>query len=436
MDGSREHSRTPQLHLGPAIWRAAAAVSVIKIVLLALDHAPNFYMGDSAAFIGTALTRWFPPYRSWTYGFFIRWFCLPVHSLMPLVIAQTLAGIGTCVVLGFCLRRYFAVSQAVAMGMMIACALDPFQLLYEREVLPECFGLFFLAMVIRGALAYCERQRLGTLLVLQLLYIGLISLRMQFLLPVGVLLLALPLVGTVTAGANRRWVAKALLHLLVSAGAMFALHGIYREGMGIKHEQPPAYTYGTRGMVLAAFTPLLQPSDAPSAAIAAAIRNDAAYPLGDRALRNDQLWNPGGLIDRLEKAAGGFYPADDVEGVLFHRMAMRDPVGMMVFGLRSYADYWNLAAMRETLRQERESGPYDEPFTHSLIEYFNFDTRHYPQPGLVDKLHGWLAPWLLLLLASPLLLAAAMFCAGCEKWRESVLLLLVATAILAQNTML
>jgi hypothetical protein len=436
MEGSREHSRPSYLELVPGFWQAVAAVAVIKLVILALDHAPNFMMGDSAAFIGTALTKWFPPQRSWTYGYFIRWFCVPLHSLAPLMIAQTLASAGTCVVLGGCLRRFFAVSQGVAAGVMIACALDPLQLLYEREVLPECFALFFLALVIAGVLAYCEWPRLGTLLVLQVLYIGLISLRMQFLLPVGLLLFALPIVGTLTAGVNGRWMAKAATHLLVSAVVMVALHGAYRVAMGIKHEHPPAYTYGTRGMVLAAFAPLLQPGDAQSAAVAAAIRNDGAYPLGDRALRNDQLWNAGGLIDRLEKASGGFYPADDVEGALFHRMAMRDPLGMLGFGMGSYRDYWDFAAMPETLRLERESGPYDAAFTSLLLEHFQLDTRHYPRPGVIGTMHGWLPPWLALLLGSPFLLAAAMVCAGWKKWRESGLLLLVGMAILAQNTML
>jgi hypothetical protein len=228
----------------------------------------------------------------------------------------------------------------------------------------------------------------------------------------------------------------ALSHLLVSVIAMLALHSAYRVAMGIKHEHPPAYTYGTRGMVLAAFSPLVQPGDAPNAAAAAAIREKSAYPLGDRALRNDQLWNSGGLIDRLEKASGGFYPADAIEGAIFHRMAMRDPVGMLLCGLRNYADYWDFRAMPEMLRLDSDTGPYDAPFTRTLLDHFNLDTSHYPRQGLIQAMHRWLPPWLALLLASPLLLLAALLCAGRELRRETTLLLLVSTAILAQNTML
>lgn len=442
-DALHDGSPLESTRLGRVFWLAAAGVAAIKAALLAADHAPNFLMGDSAAFIGTALTRWFPPQRSWTYGLFIRWFSLPMHSLEPLLIAQTLGGIGTCMILGFCLRRYFRVAPGVAAGVMLAGSVDPLQLLYERVVLPEAFSLTLLALVLACSLSYCQRPRLATLLVLQVLFAGLISLRLQFLLPVGILLLLLPFVGnagvegpTRTGRRGRPWIARAALHLLVSACLSMVLHSAYRAAMGIKNRQPPAYSYGTSGMVLSAFAPVLRPSDAPAGPLAAAIRDDAAYPLADRALRNEQLWNAGGLIDRLSKAGGGFYLADASENAIFRRMVKRDPVGVFLCGLRSYIDYWNIPAMPETLRSEHDTGPFDETFTGVLASNFHLDTRDYPRPALSKTLHGWLAPWLVLLLASPLLLLGTMLCAGRQRWRETSLLFAVSAVILSQNTML
>jgi len=412
-----------------------AAVAAIKAVLLIVDHAPNFLMGDSAAFIGTALTKWFPTQRSWTYGFFIRWFCLSLHSLTPLLVAQSAAGFVTCVALGYCLRHYFRVSASVAAGVMVFCAVDPLQLLYERFVMPEAFSLAMLALVWVGCFSYCQRLRLSTLLILQVLFVALISLRLQFLLPIGLVLLLLPFVGNAGRG-GRAWLAKALTHLLASVVVMVVLHGAYRAAMGLKNRQPPAYSYGTNEMVLSAFAPLLRPSDSTSEPLAAAVRDDAAYPLSDRSLRNNQLWNPGGLIDRLEKAGGGFYHADVSAGAIFHRMVMRDPAAVFLFGLRSYMDYWDIPAMPETLRIEGDSGPFDEAFTNLLARNFNADVRGYPRPALSKTLHLWLAPWLVLLLASPLLMVAMTFCAGWQKWRETSLLLMAGVIILAQYTML
>jgi len=440
MDETDELAGRETPGLGTGFWRAMVAVALIKAGLLAADHTPNFFMGDSGAFIGTALTKWFPPQRSWTYGFLIRWTCLPVHSLDPLIIAQTLAGFCTCVVLGFCLRRYFSVSQGPAAGMMIASALDPLQLLYERMVMAEALSLAVLALVWAGSLSYCQRPRLVTLLVLQVLYVILISLRLQFLLPVGILLLTLPLVGNLGVTrpimGGRPWIATVVVHAVVSVVAMVALHSAYRVAEGIKNRQPPAYSYGTNGMALSAFAPLLQAKDAPSKPLAAAIRNDTAYPLADRALRNDQLWNPGGLIDRLNKAGGGLYRSDASESVIFRRMVLRDPVGIFLFGLRSYLDYWNIPSMPDILRPERETGPFDVEFTAAVEKNFYLDIRNYPRTGISKTLHSWLPPWLVLLLASPLLLLGMMVCAGRGRWRETGLLLGIGTVMLAQNTML
>jgi hypothetical protein len=441
MGAPRECSTIGFAALGRGFWRAVALVAVIKAVLLLADHAPNFFMGDSAAFIGTALTKWFPPQRSWTYGYFIRWFCLPVHSLAPLIIAQTVAGLGTCVVLGFCLRRYFQVSLGVTAALMIACAIDPLQLIHERMVMAEAFSLTVLALVLAGAFSYCQSPRLVTLLILQVLFVALISLRLQFLLPVGLLVLFLPLVGnagrSAAAGSRRSpWLMKAALHSLAGVAAMVVLHGAYRAAMGIKHLQPPAYSYGTSGLVLAAFAPVLRPVDAPSEALAAAVRDDAAFPMADRARRNDQMWEPGGLINRLEQVEGGPYRADAAESVMFRRMVRRDPVGFFLFGLRSYLDFWDFAGAPAVLRADRESGSYDEKFTVELAKNFHLDVQGYPLATLSKTMHGWIVPWLVLLLASPLLLLGAMACAGRPKWRETSLLFMVGAVLLAQNTML
>ena len=423
--------------LGPVFWRALAAVAILKAALLVADHAPNFYMGDSAAFIGTALDRWLPPQRSWTYGFFIRYFCLPVHSLAPLLIAQTLAGVAACGLLGACLRRFFDVSPAIAAGAIIACAADPLQLLHERLVMTESFSLAFLALVLAGSFAYCERPRLATLFVLQVLFLALISLRLQFLLPVGMVLMLLPLAGNAGRGQPAaRWLGKALLHSVISIALMAALHGAYRATLGLKHRMYPAYSYGTSGMVICAFAPLLRPADAPSPALAAAIQNDSTYPLADRALRNDQLWNSGGLINRIENLEGGLDRADASERLILRRMAMRAPAAMLLFGLQNYAGYWDIPDMPATLRQERDSGPYDPGFTTTLLNDFHLDTRSYPHPALSKALDSLLPPWLVVLLASPLILLAAMFCAGWQSWRETTLLFLVGVLTLAQNTML
>ena len=121
---------------------------------------------------------------------------------------------------------------------------------------------------------------------------------------------------------------------------------------------------------------------------------------------------------------------------MFRRMVRRDPVGFTLFGLRSYLDFWDFAGAPEVLRMDRESGSYDEKFTADLAENFHLDVQGYPLATLSKTMHGWIVPYLVLLLASPLLILGAMVCAGWPKWRETSLLFMVGTVLLAQNTML
>ena len=64
-------------------------VLLIKAVLLIVDPEPQFFLGDSASYIETAVTNWIPPDRSFTYGYVIRYLAVWTGSLTPLVVFQT-----------------------------------------------------------------------------------------------------------------------------------------------------------------------------------------------------------------------------------------------------------------------------------------------------------------------------------------------------------
>src|ERR1051325_1912937 len=48
-------------------------VVVLKLILLCVNSTPKFFMGDSGAYIHTALTGWIPADRSYFYGYAVRW---------------------------------------------------------------------------------------------------------------------------------------------------------------------------------------------------------------------------------------------------------------------------------------------------------------------------------------------------------------------------
>src|SRR6476659_4861040 len=74
-----------------AWWLFCALIFAIKFLLLWLDPTPKLFMGDSGAYIWTALTGSIPSDRSYFYGYLVRWLAVWPHSLGPLLITQALA---------------------------------------------------------------------------------------------------------------------------------------------------------------------------------------------------------------------------------------------------------------------------------------------------------------------------------------------------------
>lgn len=55
-----------------AWWLFCVVVFAMKLLLLWLDPMPKLFMGDSGAYVQTALTGWIPADRSYFYGYLVR----------------------------------------------------------------------------------------------------------------------------------------------------------------------------------------------------------------------------------------------------------------------------------------------------------------------------------------------------------------------------
>ena len=69
-----------------AWWLFCALIFAIKLLLLWLDPTPKLFLGDSGAYIWTALTGWIPSDRSYFYGYLVRWLAVWPHSFGPLLV--------------------------------------------------------------------------------------------------------------------------------------------------------------------------------------------------------------------------------------------------------------------------------------------------------------------------------------------------------------
>lgn len=423
--------------------RTILLILLSKALFLWIDHAPNFFMGDSAAFIGTALTKWFPPQRSWTYGFFIRWFCLPVHGLLPLMLMQAVTGGVVSGALGICLAGFLNVPRRLTIFLMLISALDPLGILYERMVLPEAFSLGVLALLLTCCFAYHRSPSLLLLANIEVLLVALISLRMQFLLPVAPVVMLLPLLSASPlrrmTGINcgfSQWRLVALhfsFGLICFAGLAFS----YAWAMGIKHQHPPALSYGIGFLVLGPLATLIQPEDASTPDLAEAIRNDSMLPLANRDLQNHQIWNPAGLAARIRSCSkGDFYAGDrDAKAIVRHAIC-RNPMGALRCGVLNHLGYWDLENMPTRLASERDAGPFAPAFTKPLLDHFSLDLSGYPHPAFSKSLHSLSPPWLLALLSSPLIFVLAVLLCRPELRIDLLMVAFIGTAFLIQNTFL
>src|SRR5664279_1162193 len=124
-------------------WLFCLLIVSLKLFLLALDPLPKMFMGDSACYISTALVGWIPDDRSYFYGFLIRFVSLYTESLTPLLLLQSLISALTALLLAYTCRSIFCLSARSACILGLVCALDPFQLVWERYVMTETVSLFF-----------------------------------------------------------------------------------------------------------------------------------------------------------------------------------------------------------------------------------------------------------------------------------------------------
>jgi hypothetical protein len=58
--------------------------------VIARPRAFDTLLGDSGAYIWTALTGWIPSDRSYFYGYLVRWLAVWPHSFGPLLLSQML----------------------------------------------------------------------------------------------------------------------------------------------------------------------------------------------------------------------------------------------------------------------------------------------------------------------------------------------------------
>ena len=348
-------------------WLFCLLILVLNFLLLAFDPLPKLFMGDSEAYLWTALSGWIPPDRSFLYGYVIRWSSLWTETLTSLLILQAFLGAVTAILVTIICRSIFGLASRLSYLFGLLCSLDPLQLVWQRYVMTETVSLFFYVLVLLFSFLYLKHRRLWQLALLQILSVFLISFRMSYLLVVQISAFLLPLIAflpeiRVALRKHSSTLLKALglksvgLHLAFSVLLMFVLLQGYRQLNGRLAAREPALLHNSGLSVLTTWAPVLKPTDSPDPRLSKLIANGDRFRLNDLWSRESQLYSPGGLADRWKQIEPNAPISDQVAKQTALNALLRDPMGVVTLGAKTFLHYWNFEHIRREAKRELAKG--------------------------------------------------------------------------------
>lgn len=399
-----------------AFWTALAfCVMALKAVGLLLDPQPQFFMGDSASYIHSALTGWAPADRSYLYGQLVRFIVADTQSLAPLVLAQAAAGGATALLAAWWAQLVFSPARPVLCAVALVCALDPSQLLFERYVMTETFALFALALMMVALTYVTIRGQWLCMLPAVLAGTAVVALRTSMLPVVLTCLAAAPLLALLARTLGPR---QAMLCLGVAA--VFV---------------PPALFLASRiqtgPFLLAAWGPLLTARDFPDAAQGERVLKGIDLSNPELFAREVNLWHPSGFMHRLNEEVADPKARNRLARETALRVLLRDPIGVASLGWRTYAQLWDTGTRLRLMRWDVGQNPLGGAFRETLARSFRFVADDIPRPTLTARYYLSVGLWTsAACLAAPVLLAAAMVRRARRQVAALALLVMASSLIL------
>jgi hypothetical protein len=425
-----------------AWWLFCVLVLAMKLLLLWLDPKPKIFMGDSFAYVHTALTGSIPRDRSYFYGYLVRWFALFPHSFTPLLVIQALASGATAIVFALICSRFFELSNALSFLFGFICALDPLQLVWERYVMTETFSLLVYVLVLYWSLAYLRDRRVWQLAITQAFSVLLIGFRMSYLLVVQVSTILLPLIAFARCAfpvlrkrsepriAHASILTIGLAHVIASVAMMFVMHSAYKYANGWLSKREPRYLYSTGDHLAAVWAPSLEPSDASDPRFGELIASGDQFKIKDLHFRNAQEYGEGFLIKRWREIEKDRRTSEHVTRETAINALRRRPLAIVGLTVQTYMEYWNPTLIRLYARSDLGYAKLKEDQVETFAEKFGFQTVKDPltqSHSLLQQyfLAAW--PYYLVVVVSPLICAIAIWLG---RDRAFVLLLFFHASIL------
>jgi hypothetical protein len=410
---------------------------VTKSTFLLIDPHPAFHFGDSGAYLATALFKWIPPDRSFTYGFFLRPLVLNSHLLAPVLFAQvTLSAIASALV-GFLLLRYFGANFPLAAAFSFLCAVEPLQLMSERFIMTETLATFVFACFTWSCLAFLRTSKIVVLLLSQLLAVLLVSLRFSFL-PLAVISpFVLPLLTRPPRSHSK--LKPVLMNVVIAVLCSQALLFSYRHLYGTLAHTGPAYLSRDGQVLLADMAPLIRPSDFPIVKDRKRLFANTTIPLAPIDNRRFQRWRRGGICDSVLSIANGDEDFANQLAKLTALHAMkRDPLGALDLTFQTYVQFLSYQRLKWALALDHwglmlRLGEYLPPSANDVTmirRWFGIDPGVRPLDSLTKRWELLAAPWCSLIVLLPWLYAIEILFH--RRWSDSndIFLLFCAWSVL------
>jgi len=399
-----------------AFWSALAfGVLALKVVGLLLDPQPQFFMGDSASYIHSALTGWVPADRSYLYGQFVRFIVADTQSLAPLVLAQAAAGGATALLAARWAQLVFNPTRPVLCAVALVCTIDPSQLLFERYVMTETFALFAVALMMVALTHVTIRGQWLWMLPAVIAGTVVVALRMSMLPVVLACLAGAPLLALLA-----RTLGPWQTMLCLGVAAIFV---------------PPALFLASRiqtgPFLLAAWSPLLTAQDFPDTAQGERVLKGIDLANPELFAREVNLWHPSGFMHRLTEEVADSKARNRLARETALRVLRRDPIGVANLGWRTYAQLWDTATRLRLMRWDVGQNPLGTAFRETLARSFRLVADDIPTPTLTARYYLSVGLWTTAAcLAAPVLVAAAMFRRGRRQAAAIALLVMASSLIL------